>query len=122
MKHIKIISLVLITMTFSSCYFLDYVIPEEYFAEEEPAKIYYIWISHPAVIQCEVRFYNSLEHAKESVGQYGIEVYDSKSNYFIKPTKCGTPTGTSYQLKIKYEDYKRLYGTGWRNLNSGTRF
>ena len=119
MKTLKIISFVLITITFSSCYFLDRFIPEEYFAYEEPTYIKSIWISHPAAIQCEVTYFYSLEYAKNSMRQYGIEVYNAKTMYSTKTTKCGLPTGTYYNLRIRYEDFGKLYGTLWKQYNYG---
>ncbi len=119
MKTLKIISFVLITITFSSCYFLDRFIPEEYIVYEEPTHIKYIWISHPAGIQCEVTYFSSLENAIKSVTRYGIKVYDSRIVNYQKPIKCGTPTGTYYKLKINREGSGRLRGTTWMN-NKGS--
>ena len=113
MKALKIISLLLITITFSCCYFLDRFIPEEYIAYEEPTHIKYIWISHPAGIQCEVTYFSSLENAIKSVTRYGIKVYDARIVTYQKPIKCGTPTSIYYNLRIEQEDVSRLQGTTW---------
>ena len=118
MKTLKIISFIFITITFSSCYFLDYVIPEEYLTEDEPINTRYIWISHPSGIQCEVTFFNSLDQAIKSVTRYGINIYDSRISNYSHTTKCRTPTGTYYKLRIKYEDFGRLYGSLWKNTSN----
>ena len=117
MKTLKILSFVLITISFSSCYFLDRFIPEEYFAEEsnndyeyKTHVIYdeYVWISHISGSQCEISFFSNLNQAIAFLKDSGIASY--KSNIYHGPSHaaCGSSTGTLYFAKIKSEDLWRI--------------
>lgn len=126
MKTLKIISLVFITITFSSCYFLDRFIPEEYFAEDDHTnqKHYteikqtehseYVWISHISGIQCEISFFSNLNQAIVSLKDLGVISYDSNVYHGASRAVCGSSTGTLYYAKIKSKDLRRIKNTMWR--------
>ena len=129
MKALKIISFVLIGITFSSCYFLDRFIPEEYFAEDEGIEknniriditSEYVWISHSTGIQCEVKYFPSFDFAIKTLENMGIRIYDSKVNGGATCMACGCPTGMFYSAKIKSTDLYKRNNTIWffsRDLN-----
>ena len=75
MKSLKILIIILISYTFSDCYFLDFVIPEEYFTEEanvggnyynsQYPEIYseYVWIIHIPKQSDNKNYFSSLTNA-----------------------------------------------------------
>ena len=115
MKTLKILILILITFTFSECYFLDYVIPEEYFAEDQQNDAYsnFVWISYPADLQFEGRYFHSLEGAGNSLKNRGITVYDSKIVLRPQNINYGYPTRTIYYVKVNKTDYRKALYLGW---------
>lgn len=118
MKLIKALFLITVTFIFSGCYFLDYVIPEEYFADEYEDNSSFMWLYHPAGIQCERTFFHSLQGAKNSLESRGVKIFDSKT--ILKPQRviCGNPTETFYYVKINGKDLNIAISCGW---NTGCR-
>ena len=115
MKAIKLLISALVITTFSSCYFLDYVIPEEYFADEPESYSYpyYVWISHPAGIQCEGLFFHSLAGAENFLKNRSISIYGSKTTQKPQEKICGYPTETWYYIKINKNDISLAVSEGW---------
>ena len=122
MKLLKTLFLIMVTFIFSGCYFLDYVIPEEYFAEEGyyyeeesqfDYKSPYVWISHPVGIQCGGKYFISLEEAEEYLNNIGISTYDSYKKKSSQRNKCGFPTELRYYFEIMYYDVNTAISFGW---------
>ena len=115
MKLLKTLFLILLTFTFSGCYFLDYVIPEEYFADDQQSNAYtnFVWISYPADLQFEGRYFHSLEGAGNSLKNRGITVYDSK--IVLRPLNIyyGYPARTIYYVKVNKTDCRKALYLGW---------
>lgn len=118
MKTLRISLIILITFTFSSCYFLDNVIPEEYFTEDQQSEAYsnFLWISYPADLKFEGRYFHSLEGAGNSLENRGITVYDSKIVLRPQNIYYGYPTRKIYYVKVNKTDYRKALYLGW---NSG---
>ena len=115
MKLLKTLFLITATFIFSGCYFLDYVIPEEYFAveetvEEDYSKIYteYIWIIHS-------NNYNSLNNVVSSLESLGIIVYDIRKLgiAYKYEFKNKSNRKVAYSAKIKSADLHKLLNTNW---------
>lgn len=122
MKLLKILFLITATFIFSGCYFLDYVIPEEYIATDDyyfEAEDYYgynpnfIWISHPVGIQCKNNFFSSLEEAEKYLNNNEIFTFDSYKKISSQRKKCGFPTELRYYFEIMNYDVSKAISLGW---------
>ena len=122
MKLLKTLLLISVTFIFSGCYFLDYVIPEEYIAtddyyfEEEDYYDYnpkFIWISHPIGIQCGNKFFSSLEEAERYLNNNEIFTFDSYEKISSQRKKCGFPTELRYYFEIMNYDVRKAISLGW---------
>ena len=125
MKTLKISLIILIALYFSSCYFLDNVIPEEYFAEDQQSDAYsnLIWISYPADLQFEGRYFHSLEGAGNSLKNRGITVYDSKIVLRPQNIYYGYPARTIYYVKVNKTDCRKALYLGWSTgVRNNTRY
>ena len=128
MKSLKILIIILISFTFSDCYFLDYVIPEEYFAEEanvgenyynsQYPEIYseYVWIIHIPIQSDNKNYFSSLTNAINSLKKLGVTVFDAREydiahrNININKSK----KKVRYSAKIKSADLHKLLYTNWQ--------
>ncbi len=112
---------------------MDYVIPEEYFADEEIIQYdytiidrspvintEYVWISHTSGIQGGISYFSSLNSAVNSLRRLGITVYDSQITHGPQKQAIGTASGMRYSAKIKSKDIDIVYNSKWfisRKLN-----
>ena len=128
MKLLKTLFLIMVTFIFSGCYFLDYVIPEEYFADEanvdknyynsQNPEIYseYVWIIHIPKLSDNKNYFSSLTSAVNSLKKLGVTVFDAREydivhkNININKSK----KKVRYSAKIKSADLHKLLYTNWQ--------
>ena len=116
MKLLKTLLLITIIFIFSGCYFLDYVIPEEYFADDGykiEDRSSYVWISHPADVECEGMFFHSLQGAENYLKNRGIRIYDSYEKHNAFKTKYSNPYSLIYYVKIHRNVLDLAHRYGW---------
>jgi hypothetical protein len=125
MKTLKLFTLFLIITFNSGCYFLENVIPPEWYAEEDtndslnnitPGKNKYpeyVWIFHVSGVECEVIYFKTLQAALNNLRALGIEIFDSYTSINKNPIPCGYENGVSFYAKIKSKDLYLLNGSLW---------
>jgi hypothetical protein len=112
MKTLKLFTLLLIITFNSGCFFLENVIPPEWYADNDQELINKIWISHLSSFNCETDFFCSLNDAENDLTAHGILTYGSKEGE-LNSKDCQSRKCMLYSVIINEKDLPKLSGTFW---------